>query len=61
MFFNNFSAIKASFIMHELPQNVLDHPRIAYFVRAVKINRPLSVIQRNIKSLEVLSDLVYPV
>ena len=52
------SAIKAKFIMFDLDHAILDHPKVRYFVRSLKINRPLVVVKRNIMSLQVLSNLV---
>ena len=45
-------------IMHALPHKMLDHPRIAYFVKSLKINRAMYVLQRNITSLKILTGLV---
>ena len=58
MIANNLSAIKASFIMHHLPHKVAEHPRINYFVKSLKINRALCLVQRNIISLQILTDMV---
>ena len=56
---NNVSAIKAKFVMYGLPHCLLQHPRIAYFIKSLKINRPLTVTPRNIMSLSTLSNLVH--
>ena len=54
---NNISAIRASLIMYGLDYLYLDHPRVRYFVKALKINRPLAVIKRNVMSLDTLKRL----
>ena len=56
---NNISAIRAKFVMYGLPHDLLHHPRIAYFTKSLKINRPLTVTPRNIMSLATLSNLVH--
>ena len=58
MLANNISALKTSFIMYELQFSLFDHPRVPYFVKALKINRPLSLVTRNIMSLQQLQQLV---
>ena len=55
---NNILAIKAMFVMYGLPHPLLQHPRVHYFIKSLKINRPLSVTSRNIMSLPELTELV---
>ena len=43
MIANYVSAIKALFILYDLPFTVLEHRKVKYFLKALKINRPLSV------------------
>ena len=54
---NNISSIRASLIMYGLDYLYLDHPCVRYFVKALKINRPLAVVRRNVMSLETLKHL----
>ena len=54
---NKLSAIRASLIMYDLNYLSLDHPRVRYFVKALKINRPLAVVKRNVMSLHTLKRL----
>ena len=54
---NNISAIRASLIIYDLNYLFLDHPRVRYFVKALKINRPLAVVKRNVMSLHTLKRL----
>ena len=58
MLSNNISALKAHFVMSALNFSLWDHPSIRYFVKSVKINRPLCPVRRNIMSLETLKQLI---
>ena len=57
MMVNNVSALKASFIIYHLDHIMFQNPQIAYFKKALKINRPLKVVQRNIMTLDHLRSL----
>ena len=57
MLANYVSAIKASFILYNLPFQVLDHPRVKYFIKAVKINRPPALKTHNVISISMLIKL----
>ena len=52
---NYASAIKANFIVYDLPFHICDHPKIKYFIKSLKINRPLSVTSHNIVDIPMLS------
>ena len=52
------SAIKAMFVMFHLDYRVLEDPKIKYFIKSVRINRPLSVPKLNIMDLKTLHRLV---
>ena len=58
MLANNISALKANFVKWGLKFKIWDHPRIKYFLKSVKINRPLRPTHRNIMSLDVLRKLI---
>ena len=58
MLANNVSAVKANFVMWSLNYQLLDDPRIKYFLKSIKINRPLCTVLRNIMSLDTLSSLI---
>ena len=45
---NYISAIKANFILYGLPFEIMDHPKIKYFLKSVRINRPLVVKSHNV-------------
>ena len=51
---NYVSAIKASFILYELPYVVFNHPKIKYFIKSLKINRPLTLRPHNLIDLTIL-------
>ena len=54
MISNYVSAIKAYFVLYDLPFHILDHPRIKYFQKSLKINRPLTLTSHNIIDLDSL-------
>ena len=54
---NYVSAIKANFILYELPFAVLSHPKVKYFIKSLKINRPLTLKTRNLIDLQILRRL----
>ena len=58
MICNNVSALKANFIMYDLEFHLLEHPCIRFFTKSLKINRPMSLVKRNIISLPTLQQLV---
>ena len=47
------------FILFHLDQLVLEDPKIKYFIKFVRINRPLSFTHRNIMDLDTLRKFVY--
>ena len=51
---NNVAAIKANLVMYGIDHSVMEHPRIKYFLKCMRINRPLSVPVQNIISLQNL-------
>ena len=54
---NYVSAIKAHFVLHDLSFQVFDHPKLKYFLKVLRINRPLLVKPHNITSLDRLVQL----
>ena len=59
MIANHVSALQAQFIIYGLPFHILEHPKIKYFQKSLKINRPPTSVTRNIMSLQMLSALVH--
>ena len=51
---NYVSAIKTKFIVFDLNFHVCDHPKVKYFVKSIKINRPLSAVYHNIIDIPML-------
>ena len=54
---NHVSAIKAHFVLHDLSFQVFSHPQVKYFLKALRINRPLSVRPHNIISIDRLAQI----
>ena len=50
--------IRAMFVVFHLNYKVLEDPKIKYFIKSVRINRPLAVPKRNIMDLKTLHRLV---
>ena len=59
MLANYLSAVRAMFVMFNLNYRILDDPKIKYFIKAVRINRPLSVPRRHILDLKTLQSLIF--
>ena len=51
MISNYVSAIKACFVLHDLPYHLLDHPKVKLFQKSMRINRPLALVSHNIIDL----------
>ena len=45
---------KADCILYDLPYYVFDHPKIKYFIKSIKINRPLTLRPHNTVDLSIL-------
>ena len=56
---NYLSAVRAMFVMFNLNYEILDDPKIKYFIKAVRINRPMSVPRRHILDLKTLQSLIF--
>ena len=50
-------AIKASCIVYDLSFEVLDHPKVKYFLKALKINRPVTITSHNVITISHLVDI----
>ena len=48
------SAIKANFIVYDLPFHICYHPKIKYFTKLLKISRPLAITHHNIVDIPML-------
>ena len=60
MIANYVSAIKASFIMYDLPFETLDHPKVKYFLKALRINRPITTTSHNVITISHLLEISKP-
>ena len=54
---NYVSAIRASLVMYDLPYHVVDHPKVKYFLKSLRINRPVVVTPHNIITISRLIDI----
>ena len=55
---NYVSAIKANLTIWGCHYELMDHPNIRYFIKSVRINRPLAVTKRNIIDIKTLNNIV---
>ena len=55
---NHISAIRAMSIVFGLQYESWDHPRISYFVKALKLHRPMALTKRNIITVATLKRMV---
>ena len=58
MFANYLAAIKAKFSVLGLNASVLDDKRLKYYLRSIKLNRPVCLSTKNIISVETLHNTV---
>ena len=58
MISNHISAIRAMFVMYDLPYGVWNHPKIKYFVKSTKMTRPIALPKRNIINLNTLKSII---
>ena len=59
MISNHLAVIKAKFIVLGLNPSPLDHRKVKYYIRALKLNRPISVTSHNIITVQILLEIVY--
>ena len=55
---NYVSAVKAMASVYGLNINTLDDKRIKYFIKALKVNRPLAVVKRNVMDIHTLKHFI---
>ena len=58
MLINYVSALKAMSILHNLPFQVFEHPKVKYFLKAVKINCSLKVCQKHVIDISTFQCLI---
>ena len=54
---NYVSAIKAIFLLYDLPFHVLDHPKVKYLLKALKINRSLDAKSHTVITIPWLVEI----
>ena len=57
MISNYVSAIKACFVLYALPYHLLDHPKVKFFQKSMRINKPLALVSHNIIYLPRLESI----
>ena len=57
MISNYVSAINACFVLYDLPDHLLDHPKVKLFQNSMRINRPLALVSHNIIDLSRLESI----
>ena len=50
--------LSASFVLYNMSYSLLDHPRIKYFQKSMRNNRPLAVASQNIIDLSMLQRIL---
>ena len=54
---NYVSALKAYFVLYDLPFEVLNHPKVKYFIKALKIKGSLAINSHNIITIPILTQI----
>ena len=55
---NHIAAIKAMFIVHNLENGAWEHPKVSYFVKSLRLHRPMALPKRNIIDINTLKKMV---
>ena len=55
---NHISAIRAMSIVYDLQFSAWEHPKVRYFVKALKLHRPMVLTKRNIIDIATLKRMV---
>ena len=55
---NHVSALRAMAIVYNIPFAALEHPKVKYFIKSLKINRPLAITRRHIMDLKILKEII---
>ena len=55
MLANHVSAAKANFTMYGLDYSLWEHPNIRYFLKSIKINRPIKITRKNVTLFQHLT------
>ena len=57
MISNHRSAIRAMSVVYDLPYQPWDHPKVKYFVKSIKLTRPVALPKRNITDIYTLKTM----
>ena len=58
MISNHVSAIRAMSIIYDLPYQPWEHPKVKYFVKSIKLTRPMALPKRNIIDIQTLKTII---
>ena len=58
MISNHISAIRAMSVLYDLPYQPWNHPKIKYFVKSIKLTRPIALPKRNIIDRNTLKAII---
>ena len=58
MVMNHVSAIRAMSILYDLPHEAWKQPKVGYFIKALKLHRPMVLTKRNIIDIKTLKRMV---
>ena len=58
MISNHISAVRAMSIIYDLPYQHWEHPKVKYFVKSIKLTRPMALPKRNIIDIQTLKTII---
>ena len=58
MIINYVSAVKAMAILYNIPHDIFEHPRVKYFIKSIKMSRPILITKRNVMDVNTLTELI---
>ena len=58
MLANHVSAAKAQFAIRGLDHKVWSHDTVKYFLKSIRINRPMKIVKKNVMDVDTLNSLI---
>ena len=58
MIANHVSALRAMAIVYDIPFAALEHPKVKYFIKSLKINRTLAITRQHIMDLKTVKEII---
>ena len=59
MLANHVSAAKAQFTVRGLNHKVWSHGTVKYFLKSIRINRPMKIVKKNVMDVDTLNKLIH--